>query len=116
MPLIGEKEKVNIQEALIKLIMVKMPKDRMRRELHKVEAINLVHWEIDEENSDRNKLVIASITAMPRIWLKNPYGGTSNLNMQIRNNRPVIFEFDNREDNYKIINTEEVNFINVAEY
>jgi len=108
MAVLGDKEDAQIKESLENLIINKFPEDRQGRELDTIEHINLVHWEVDSANSDRNNITIKSIIALPKIWLKNKFGGTTNDNPQLKNNKPIEFEYDEESEGYKISNEEEI--------
>jgi len=108
MAVLGDKENAEITESLKTLVKNKLPEDKQGRELDSIEQINLVNWEIDSANSNRNKITVSSIRALPKIWLKNRYGGTTNNNLQLRNNKPIIFLYDDVSDTYKISNEDEI--------
>jgi hypothetical protein len=108
MAVLGDKENAQIKEELEKLIQKKLPEDRQGRELDSIENINLVHWEVDPANSDRNKITISTLTALPKIWLKNNHGGTSNNNLHLKNNKPVIFEYNEESESYEITNGDDI--------
>jgi len=114
MAVIGDKENEQIKKGLEQLIQEKLPEDRRGRELHSIENINLVNWEVDPANSDRNKITISSLRALPHIWLKNDHGGTSNNNLQLKINKPVIFEYNEELESYVITNGDEITLFDTS--
>jgi len=114
MTVIGDKENQQIKEKLEELIQDKLPEDRQGRELDSIENINLVNWEVDPAHSNRNKITISTLRALPKIWLKNNHGGTSNNNLQLKNNKPVIFEYNEKSESYEITNGDEITLFDTS--
>lgn len=120
MPFLGKKEEENIQNELKDMIRRKLLDgftDRRERPVIEVESVNMHTWTIDEDNSDRDKIIINLVHAAPRVWVSiDDDGGKSNDNFQLTNDKPVEFTFDNDLKEYKIENEEKIAFLNTSPF
>ena len=89
--------------------------DRRGRPVVEVESVNLVEWEIDEDKSNRDEIIVKTLYSQPRVWVSNDdFGRKSNDNFQLKNTKPLKFVFNEEHEEYKIENEEEITFINTA--
>lgn len=75
-----------------------------------VETVNVYGLEIDEEQSDRDTILIPTINAAVRVWVRFHPDGKSNDSFNLRNDKVIIFKYDDDLKQYKFSNADEVNF------
>lgn len=111
----NDKERINenLKDA-IKNSLLKNFKNRNGREIDSIEYINILKYEIDGENSNRNKLIIHNIFATARIWVKFVEDSTSSDNIQLRNSKPIEFIYDEEIQGFKIVDQEIIFFDNTT--
>ena len=89
--------------------------DRRERPVIEVEAVNIYNIEIDEENSDRDNIIINKVHSFPRVWIKiDNDGSKTNDNFQISNSKPISFKYDDGSKKYVIQNEDQIVLFNSA--
>jgi len=115
MPFTTKKEEENIKQKIRDLIERKLLDgftDKQERPVIKVDSINLINYDINEEESDRDKLIIQNIYSAPHIWVSNDLsGGMSNDNFEIRTQYPLEFIYDEEQKEYIIRDYDEVSLM-----
>lgn len=115
MPFTTEKEAEDIKQKIRDLIETKLLDgftDKQERPVIKVDSINLINYNINEAESNRDKLIIQDIYSAPHIWVSNDLsGGMSNDNFEIRTQYPVEFIYDEDQKEYIIKDYNEVNLM-----
>lgn len=113
---IFEKELQLIQQPVIEVIKEKLTidfKNRNGKYVVKVENVSLLNLSIDEKSSElRECIVINSIYAIARVWVKFSEDGetSDNLNLMTHNKFSLLFNFETKS--YYIDDSDKVTLIN----
>ena len=120
MAFLGKKESEQISDDLREMIEKKVLndlKDKMGREVVKVESINLLDYSIDEDKSNRDEIILTTISAYAKVWVKNDeFGGSSNDTFQIKNVQPIKFSFNDDLGVYKLENEAQIHLFDKSSY
>ena len=100
-----EKDQKKIIEELTKLTKEKLLnefKDSRLRPVDSVENVDILNMEYDNENQDRNKIIVKEFIANIRVHILIDEGSTSSLNTQVKNNKPIEFLVNYEEDTVEL--------------
>lgn len=78
-------------------------KSQNGRIIDSVEALNILKIEIDEENEDRDKIIVTKVIAAARVWTKFVEDSRSSDNLQLHNNKPIEFIYKKENDEFEIV-------------
>lgn len=68
-----------------------------------VETLNILDFEIDKENEDRDKIIVTKIIASARVWVKFTEGSRSSDNIHLYNNKSVEFVYNKETDEFEMV-------------
>lgn len=85
-------------------------KNQQGKLVEELETVNVYELEIDEEKSDRDTILIPTIIAAARVWVRFHPDGKSNDSLNLRNDKVIVFKYDDDLKQYKFSNADEVNF------
>lgn len=86
-------------------------KNQNGRVIDSVETLNILGFEIDEENEDRDKIIVTKVIVATRVWVKFVENSRSSDNIQLRNNKPVEFVYNKETDEFEIVANDVVFYI-----
>ncbi|KAF2081703.1 hypothetical protein [Flavobacterium sharifuzzamanii] len=94
---------VNDLREVIKGKLLDNYKNQNGRLIDSVETLNILAFEIDEENEDRDKIIVTKIIATARVWVKFVEDSRSSDNIQLRNNKSVEFIYNKEADEFEMV-------------
>lgn len=100
-----KKDSAKIVNDLIEVIKGKLLdnyKNQNGRVIDSVETLNILSLEIDEENEDRDKIIVTKVIATARVWVKFIENSRSSDNIQLRNNKSVEFIYNKETDEFEM--------------
>ncbi len=98
-----EEEKILLDlKALLKNRLIEGFKNKKGKSVDSVEYIEISNLMIDEDNDDRNKIIVTNVEALARVWVLFSPDAKSNDDIQLRNQKHIEFIYDNEIDNFKI--------------
>lgn len=86
-------------------------KNQKGRVIDSVQTLNILSFEIDEENEDRDKIIVTKVIAASRVWVKFVEDSKSSDNIQLRNNKFVEFVYDKETDEFKMLDSDVIFYI-----
>lgn len=99
-------------EQLIKVELLNNFKNRKGYVVDSVEFVNIMNFETDDENEDRDKIIVTIVYAESRVWVKFVEDSKSSDNITLRNNKPIEFIYKNETDEFEISTKDVIFFIN----
>lgn len=112
MTFLSKKQEEKIIESLQQMITSKLLngfRNNRQKPVVIVDSIYIYEYKIDEENSDRDNIIIESITVRAHVWVSlNIEEGRSNDTLQLVNNKSIKFSFDEIQNDYRIVNDSEI--------
>jgi flagellar biosynthesis regulator FlaF len=110
-----KKDSEKIVNNLIQFIKEKLLdnfKNQNGRVIDSVETLNILDFEIDDENEDRDKIIVTKVIAAARVWVKFVEDSKSSDNIQLRNNKIVEFVYNKETDEFEMVANDVVFYIN----
>ncbi|WP_291274424.1 hypothetical protein [Flavobacterium sp.] len=109
-----KKDSDKIVEDLRKVIKGKLLdnfKSQNGRVIDSVESLNIIGVETDNNNEDRDKIIVTKVIAASRVWTKFVEDSKSSDNLQLRNNKPIEFVYNKETDEFEIVKNDVVFYI-----
>ena len=110
MPFIGKKEIEQIKSELkerVKNYLIKNYKDPYGNPISTIERIG-IGIEFDENESERDRVIISEIRITATVWIKNERHDTvSNSHLDKKNNIPLILNYNEESTEYDMENFNE---------
>lgn len=109
-----KKDSEKITEELRELIKGKLLdnfKSQNGRVIDSVETLNILNVEIDNENENRDKIIVTKVIAAARVWTKFIEESKSSDNLQLRNNKSIEFIYNKETDEFEIVENDVVIYL-----
>jgi hypothetical protein len=98
-----DEEKILLDlKKIIKNLLESGFKNRKGRQIDSVEYVQIINIKIDENNDNRDIIVIQNVEAQARVWVLFNADSRSSDDILLRNQKSIIFSYDREIDNYKI--------------
>lgn len=100
-----QKEKDKILQDLkevVKKFLLNGFKNRMHRVVDTVEQIQILNYEIVQDENDRDEISIQNIRAGARVFVIFSEDGKSSDNILLKNRNPLRFRYNKEIDNYEL--------------
>ncbi|AQX11346.1 hypothetical protein BAX94_09525 [Elizabethkingia meningoseptica] len=105
--MIRKKDLIKIEKELTILIKERLLtefKNNKGKPVDQVDNIALLKTELDEENENRDKIIVASVYANARLFIRfMDDDSTSSENTQVKNNIPIEFSYNSDTDEFDIV-------------
>lgn len=108
------KDNEKILSDLKKLITKKLLSDKKigrGRPINSIESVDIVDFIMDNDEEDRDKIIVKDVHAFVRIHVEFIENSFSSQNLQVRSNKEIEFIYDKETDNYEIVEND-VTFFN----
>ena len=100
----GQEKIVSDLINLVKNTLQEGYKNRKGQRVEKVEKINILEYKIDEENDDRDKVIITKVQSVARVIVRFGHDATTNDEISLRNDKVIEFVYNKEIDNFEIQN------------
>lgn len=89
---------------IVKNILHEGYENRKGQTVEKLQNVKILEFKIDEENDDRDKIIITKVQAVARVIVGFGYGAMTNDNISLRNDKIIEFVYDKEIDSFRIQN------------
>lgn len=113
MAFISENEENKLIEQIKSTIKNKLLAGYKNQKGHLVEDVDevvVINITIDEKKSNRDTIVISDLRAGTRVWVRFHSDGKSNDSFHLRNDKALVFVYNNDSKEYEFSNGDEVIF------
>ncbi|MBV6880449.1 hypothetical protein NG800_014000 [Epilithonimonas ginsengisoli] len=110
-----DKEKILID--LKNLIEKKLLADKKigkGRPVNSVESVDIADFKINDDEEDRDKIIVTDVHAFVRIHLEFVENSFSSQNVQMRNNKEIEFKYNKEMDYYDLVENDVIFYNNAS--
>ena len=87
-------------------------RDSKLRPIDRIEHIEILAFKFDDENQDRNKIIVKEFYAVVRVHILLDDGSTSSEDTQVKNDKPIEFIVNHELDVLELVHSD----VKILEY
>lgn len=113
MAFINENEKNKLIDKIKSTVKKNLLTNYKNQKGHLVEEVDevvILDLNIDEEKSNRDTITISVLRAGARVWVRFHADGKSNDSFHLRNDKPLVFVYNDDSKEYEFNNGDDVKF------